>query len=66
MQVVSEDADGRIWFYQQADGQATWPARQLVGTVTVGQVADTQQPKIAWTGVPGHAGTNWVIAIANA
>ncbi len=66
VQVVSEDADGRIWFYQQADGQSTWSAPQLVAQVSVGQVADAQQPKIAWTGVPGHTGTNSVITIADA
>ena len=66
VQVVSEDANGRIWFYQQADGQGTWSAPQLVAQVSVGQVVLAQQPKIAWTGVPGHTGTNSVITIANA
>ena len=66
VQVVAEDANGRIWFYQQADGQSTWSAPQLVAQVSVGQVVLAQQPKIAWTGVPGHAGTNSVITIANA
>ena len=66
VQVVSEDANGKIWFYQQADGQSTWSAPQLVAQVSVGQVALAQQPKIAWTGVPGHTGTNSVITIANA
>ena len=32
----------------------------------MGQVVLAQQPKIAWTGVPGHTGTNSVITIANA
>jgi hypothetical protein len=66
VQVVSEDADGKIWFYQQLDGQSTWSAPQLVAQVSVGQVVLAQQPKIAWTGVPGHTGTNSVITIANA
>lgn len=66
VQVVSEDANGKIWFYQQADGQSTWSAPQLVAQVSVGQVVLAQQPKIAWTGVPGHTGTNSVITIANA
>ncbi len=66
VQVVSEDTDGKIWFYQQADGQSTWSAPQLVAQVSVGQVVLAQQPKIAWTGVAGHTGTNSVITIANA
>jgi hypothetical protein len=66
VQVVSEDANGKIWFYQQADGQSTWSAPQLVAQVSVGQVVLAQQPKVAWTGVPGHTGTNSVITIANA
>ena len=66
VQVVSEDADGKIWFYQQADGQRTWSAPQLVAQVSVGQVVLAQQPKIAWTGVDGHTGTNSVITAANA
>jgi hypothetical protein len=66
VQVVSEDANGKIWFYQQADGQGTWSAPQLVAQVSVGQVVLAQQPKIAWTGVDGHTGTNSVITIANA
>jgi hypothetical protein len=66
VQVVSEDADGKIWFYQQADGQSTWSVPQLVAQVSVGQVVLAQQPKIAWTGVAGHTGTNSVITIASA
>ena len=66
VQVVSEDSDGKIWFYQRADGQSTWSAPQLVAQVSVGQVVLAQQPKIAWTGVDGHTGTNSVITIANA
>jgi hypothetical protein len=59
VQIVSEDnQNGTIWFFQQTDGQTTWSAPQLVGTV-----ANTELPQIAWTGVPGHAGTNSVITV---
>ena len=64
VQVVSEDAKGRIWFYQQQDGQASWSA-QRVATVANGSVEGVQAPKIAWTGVPGHTGTNSVITIGD-
>jgi hypothetical protein len=64
VQVVSEDANGRIWFYQQQDGQTSWSA-QRVATVTTGAVEGVQAPKIAWTGVPGHTGTNSVITIGD-
>ncbi len=66
VQVVAEDAAGEIWFYQQLDGQSTWSAPQLVGNVTVGSQEYLQAPQIAWTGVPGHTGTNSVITIADA
>lgn len=66
VQIVSEEADGNIWFYQQQDGQTSWSAPQLVGTVSVGSPEGTQAPRIAWTGVPGHTGTNSVITIADA
>jgi hypothetical protein len=62
VQVVSEDADGNIWFYQQQDGQSTWSA-QWVATVETGSLEGAQAPKIAFTGVTGHAGTNSVITI---
>ncbi len=66
VQVVSEDANGNIWFYQQADGQSTWSAPQLVGSVNYGAVEGIPAAKIAWTGVPGHAGTNSVITAPDA
>lgn len=65
VQIVSEDVNGNIWFFQQADGQTTWSAAQLVGTVTLGDPEGTQRPRIAWTGVPGHTGTNSVITVAD-
>ena len=64
VQVVAEDANGNIWFYQELDGQSSWSA-QLVATVAVGSVEGVQAPKIAWTGVAGHTGTNSVITIAD-
>jgi hypothetical protein len=66
VQIVSEDADGNIWFYQQADGQTSWSAPHLVGTVSVVAPGGIQAPQIAWTGVPGHTGTNSVITITDA
>jgi hypothetical protein len=62
--VVAEDANGNIWFYQQLDGQSAWSA-QRIASVATGSVEGVQAPKIAWTGVPGHAGTNSVITIAD-
>jgi hypothetical protein len=64
VQVVSEDASGKIWFYQQQDGQTSW-SRQRVATVATGAMEGVQAPKIAWTGVPGHTGTNSVITIGD-
>jgi hypothetical protein len=66
VQVVLEDGDGKIYFYQQLDGQTAWSGPQEVGTVSVGAVEGIQQPEIAWTGVPGHTGTNSVITVADA
>jgi hypothetical protein len=67
VQVVTEDGDGNIYFRQQLDGQTTWSAPEYVGTVSVGVPTDgIQQPEIAWTGVPGHTGTNSVITVADA
>ncbi len=63
VQVVSEDAAGNIWFYQQQDGQSTWSAAQRVATVETGSLEGAQAPKIAFTGVTGHAGINSVITI---
>lgn len=63
VQVVSEDANGNIWFFQQLDGKTKWSAPEHVGTVSLSNLAGFQLPKIAWTGVPGHTGTNSVITI---
>jgi hypothetical protein len=66
VQIVAPDVDGKIWFFQQADGKTKWSAPQLVGTVTPGSPGGFQEPAIAWTGVPGHTGTNSVITVADA
>jgi len=63
VQVVSEDTSGNIWFFQQADGTTTWSAPQFVGTVTSDLPDGGTAPAIAWTGVPGHTGTNSVITV---
>ena len=63
VQVVSEDTSGNIWFFQQADGTTTWSAPQFVGTVTPDAPDGGTAPAIAWTGVPGHTGTNSVITV---
>ena len=65
VQIVAEDNIGIIWFFQQADGTTTWSAGQQVGSVTTNNVEGQQTPKIAWTGVPGHTGTNSVITVAD-
>jgi hypothetical protein len=65
VQIVALDTAGNIWFYQQADGQSTWSAAQLVGNMSTDNVEGWQTPRIAWTGVPGHTGTNSVIAVAD-
>jgi hypothetical protein len=62
VQIVAADTNGNIWFFQQTDGQTTWSAAQLVGSV--GENTGTHEPQIAWTGVPGHTGTNSVITLA--
>jgi hypothetical protein len=64
VQIVAEDAIGQIWFFQQADGVSTWSRGQSVGGATLGNAEGFQTPQIAWTGVPGHTGTNSVITVA--
>jgi hypothetical protein len=64
VQIVSADSAGNIWFFQQLDGLKTWGWEE-VGSVTLGNPDGTQVPQIAWTGVPGHTGTNSVITVAN-
>jgi hypothetical protein len=65
VQVISEDPTGDIWFYQQILGQSGWSAAQLVGSVSQGNTEGAQYPKIAWTGVAGHTGTNSVVTVAD-
>jgi hypothetical protein len=66
VQIVAEDATGSIYFFQQTDGESAWPTGQLVGSVsTFGYAEGLQTPQIAWTGVPGHTGTNSVITVAD-
>jgi hypothetical protein len=65
VQVISEDPAGRIWFFQQIIGESGWSAGQLVGSVSQGNAEGAQYPKIAWTGVAGHAGSNSVITVAD-
>jgi hypothetical protein len=65
VQIAAVDGDGVIWFFQQIDGQSTWSAGQQVGSPTLGNSEGVQSPQIAWTGVPGHTGTNSVITIAD-
>jgi hypothetical protein len=64
VQIVALDSTGRIWFWQQVDGSKLWSKRELVGDVGSENLA-ASAPKIAWTGVPGHTGTNSVITAVN-
>jgi hypothetical protein len=57
IQIVAQDSQGNIWFFQQNDGQTTWSPPQYVGSGLPGLGG----AKIAWTGVAGHTGTNSVI-----
>ena len=61
VQIISHDTNGNIWFFQQIDGQTAWSAPQLVANIPPGDPESETAPQIAWTGVPGHAGTNSVI-----
>jgi hypothetical protein len=65
VQIVAIDARGNIYFWQQADGASTWSAPQLVANVGFTNITFVA-PRIAWTGVPGHPGTNSVITDADA
>jgi hypothetical protein len=65
VQIVAEDSAGVIWFFQQIDGQTTWSKGQDVGGATTYNSEGFQTPQIAWTGVPGHTGTNSVITVAD-
>jgi hypothetical protein len=56
VQIAIQDGSGNIWFFQQRDGHAAWSAPRRVGFSNTNSGA-----QIAWTGVPGHKGTNSVI-----
>jgi hypothetical protein len=65
VQIVAVDGVGVIWFFQQIDGTSTWSDGQEVGSASLGNGEGVQFPQIAWTGVPGHTGTNSVVTIAD-
>jgi hypothetical protein len=58
VQIAAQDEAGNIWFYQQNGSTGVWSKAQLVGNLSYSNGEGVQTPKIAWTGGPGHTGTN--------